>query len=535
MKTITETVHHLSLADIVRSATNRKTFKPEALDEMASSIREKGVIQPAVVRPIACIENADRRSEAGQAKFELIVGERRWRGSQIAGKSTLPCVIRELNDHDALILQVIENAQRENPDPLEEAAQYDGLLKSGNATIEELCAKIGKSKATIYGRIKLLSLPDKVKTALRVGKITAQVALLIARIPNPEQAEQAAARILEGENGEPYSFRRVQDFIAREYMTQLKGAPFDPKDKELVPAAGPCASCPKRTGNQKELFADVNRADVCTDPVCFRAKCDASRARLLEAAKQEGKHVLSSEESAELYPYRNGQLHYEAPVVELDAPCPFQPKKTWRQIVAKLPKDERPDVVVATDKEGNLHEVVGRKEAGEAARALDLAAPHETRGHLSETSVAQRREAKAARERHERTVRAVDLVITALLAKQAKAKDNKALAKLLLMLAVKFSNFDTARRVAKRHGHINTKKDGEARAYYFTRAKKANTDPLPFALETLLWQSSLFVSQDVPEALIEACKFYGVDLAKIKAAAKAKPEKTADSLPVPQK
>jgi hypothetical protein len=387
-----------------------------------------------------------------------------------------------------------------------------------------------QEQGTIYGRIKLLSLPEKVKAALRAGEITAQVGLLIARIPNPELAEQAAARILQGENGEPYSFRRVQDFIAREYMTQLKGAPFDPKDKELVLAAGPCASCPKRTGNQKELFADVNRADVCTDPVCFRAKCDATRARLVEAAKQEGKLVLSPEESADLYPYRNGQLKYEAPVVELDSPCPFLPKKTWRQIVAKLPKEERPDVVVATDKEGNLHELVGRKEAGEAARALDIAASHETRGHLSETSVQQRREAKASRERHERTVRAVDLTITAVLAKQAKAKDTKALAKLLLMLAVEFSNFDTARRVAKRHGHVNVKKDGEARSYYFARAKKASADPLPFALETMLWQSSLFVSQDVPEALVEACKIYGVDLAKIRAAAKVKPEKIAETV-----
>jgi ParB family chromosome partitioning protein len=146
MKTTTETIHHLILADIARSATNRETFKPEALEEMASSIREKGVIQPAGVRPVACIEDDDRRTEAGQAKFELIVGERRWRGSKIADKDTLPCVIRELNDHDALMLQVIENAQRENPDPLEEAAQYDGLLKSGKSTIDELCAKIGKSK-----------------------------------------------------------------------------------------------------------------------------------------------------------------------------------------------------------------------------------------------------------------------------------------------------------------------------------------------------------------------------------------------------
>ena len=116
----------------------------------------------------------------------MIIGERRWRGSRIAGKTDIPAVIRELDDHEALKLQVIENAQREDPDPLDEAQQYDALLKSGKSTVDELCAEIGKSRATIYGRIKLLSLPQKVKDALRAGKITPQVALLIARIPNPK-------------------------------------------------------------------------------------------------------------------------------------------------------------------------------------------------------------------------------------------------------------------------------------------------------------------------------------------------------------
>src|SRR5476651_1245823 len=343
-KTTTEKIHQLPVAEIIRSATNRSRFKPEALEEMASSIREKSVIQAVTVRPVSCIEDEARRKEAGNAKYELVVGERRWRGSKIAAKTTIPSVIRMLDDHEALKLQIIENAQREDPDPLEEAGQYDALLKSGKSTVDELAAQIGKSRATIYGRIKLLSLPERVKEALRAGKITPQVALLIARIPNPKLAEEAAVRILKGDNGQPFSFRQVQAFIAEEYMTQLKGAPFDPKDKTLVPAAGPCASCPKRTGNQKELFSDVSRADVCTDPVCFRQKCEATRLRVLEAAKQEGKLVLSPEDSAELYPYNGGQLRYDAPVVELDQPFPFERKKTWAEVISKLPTEERPQV-----------------------------------------------------------------------------------------------------------------------------------------------------------------------------------------------
>ncbi len=518
-----EKIHQLLVAEMINSATNRKRFKPEALEEMASSIREKGVIQAITVRPVSCIEDEARRKAAGSAKYELVIGERRWRGSKLAKKTDIPSVIRNLTDHEALMLQVIENAQREDPDPLEEAEQYDGLLKSSKATVDELCAEIGKSRATIYGRIKLLSLPEKVKEALRAGKIAPQVALLIARIPNSKLAEEAAARILQGRNDEPYSFRQVQAFITNEYMTQLKGAPFDPKDATLVPAAGPCASCPKRTGNQKELFADVSRADVCTDPVCFRQKCEAARARALEAAKQEGKIVLSAQEAAELYPYRGGQLKHDAPVVEIDSRCPFEPKKTWRQIVGQLPKDERPSIIVAADREGTLHELIGRKEAGESARALDLAEPHETRGSMSETSVQQRRDMKAAREKHERTIRAVDLAISGVIEKQAKAKDTKALFRLLRLLAINEANFDTKRRVAKRHGYTTMKTDGDPTAFYCDVSKKAEATPVGFIIETLLWKSSLFANNGLPEAIIAACKIFGLDPKKIEAAAMEKP------------
>jgi hypothetical protein len=248
-------------------------------------------------------------------------------------------------------------------------------------------------------------------------------------------------------------------------MMQLKGAPFDPKDKTLVPDAGPCALCPKRTGNEKELFADVARADVCTDIVCFRTKCDASRARLLAKAKEEGKAVLSPEESAQLYPHHSN-LSYDAPYVELSQPCPFAPKKTWGEVLAKVTKAERPEIAVAVDKTGTLHELIGRKEAGEVARALELAKPAETRGSLSPEAVSQRRQARESRDRHEQTIRAVDLAISGVIEKQAKAKNTKALFRLLRVLAMKEANFDTERRVAKRHGFVTPKKDGDVRQYY---------------------------------------------------------------------
>jgi ParB/RepB/Spo0J family partition protein len=520
----TEEIHRLLLVEMIRSATNRKTFKPETLEEMAASIREKGVVQPILVRLVSDIEDEARRKAAGSAKYEIVYGERRWRGSKIAGQTDIPAIIRKLTDHEALKLQVIENAQREDVDVLDEADQLSGLLKSGKSTIEELVSEIGKSRATIYGRIKLLDAPDTAKQAYRAGKLSPQVLLLIARVPNRKVAEEATDRILKGAHGgEALSFRQVQHLIANDYMTQLKGAPFDPKDAALVPDAGPCASCPKRTGNHKELFADVGRADVCTDPICFRLKCDAARARLMAKAEGEGKMVLSVEDSRELYPHGN-YLSSEAPVVALANPCPFASGKTWQQVVDELPQGERPSVIVAVDRSGELHELIGKKEAGEVARALDLATPGQTRGDFSPAAVHQRQQIRDAREKGEQITRTVNLVIDAVLAKQAKAKDNKALSRLLMVIALHEAHFDTSRRVNMRHGFTSVKKDGEPRQFHRARAKEADQNPLPFALETLLWECSMFAN-DLPATITEAAKIYGVDLGKIKAEAKKKPAK----------
>ena len=524
----TEKIQQLLVADMVRSATNRKIFKPEALEEMANSIREKGVIQPIVVRLVSTIEDETRRKAAGSAKYEIVYGERRWRGSKIAGKVEIPAVVRELSDHEALKLQVIENAQREDVDVLDEAEQLNGLLKSGKNTIEELVSEIGKSRATIYGRIKLLEAPDKAKEAYRAGRLSPQVLLLIARIPDRKVAEEATERILKTTfGGEPMSFRQVQHLIASDYMTQLKGAPFDPKDTALVPTAGPCASCPKRTGNQKELFADVGRADVCTDPGCFRLKCDAARARQMVQAESEGKVVLSAEDAKEFFSH-GGYLSNEAPVVELDGPCPFAIGKTWKQIINQLPEGERPTVVVAVDRDGQLRELVGKKEAGEVARAFELATPGQTRGDLSPAAVHQRQQIKEAREKGEQITRTVNLVIDAILAKQEKAKDNKALSRLLLTVALHEAHFDTCRRVNMRHGFTSVKKDGEPRQYFRARAADCSSDPLAFALETLLWECGMF-SRDLPPSIVEAAKIYGLDLPKIKAEAKKQPAKAETS------
>jgi ParB/RepB/Spo0J family partition protein len=527
MKNQTEQVTSVRLKDIVRSATQpRKIFKKYALEEMATSVKRQGVIEPVIVRPVACIENEEHRKAAGKAPYELVAGERRCRGSELAGKTHVPTIIRKLSDMEALEVQAIENAQRVDLDHLEEGESYDQLLKSGHTTVAELSVSIGKSPATIYARIKTLDAPSKAKEAYRADKLSAPVLLLIARIPNRELAEEATERIFKGRYGAPLTYREIQHMLTSEYMTQLKGSPFDPRDKELVPAAGPCSTCPKRTGNlrETELFADVGRADVCIDSVCFKGKCEAARVRLMVKAESEGKIVLSAEDSRQLYSHGK-YLNSDVSVIELEKPCPFAKGKTWQQVVSEAPEGERPNVIVAVDGEGNLRELIGKKEAGEIARALDLATPGETRGELTPEAVQERLRNREARDRHERSIRAVNLAITAVIEKQAKMKDTKALLRLLQFVAVKEANYDTERRVAKRYGFVTQKKDGDVRAYYTELAKKAKAEPLSFILETFLWHNSLFADQGLPEMMTTACKIYGIDTAKIEAASEREPAK----------
>jgi hypothetical protein len=258
-----------------------------------------------------------------------------------------------------------------------------------------------------------------------------------------------------------------------------------------------------------------------------RSEAEATRDRLMAKAGDEGKLVLSPEDSQALYPHGN-YLSSDAPVLELDKSCPFAFGQLLDDFLPRLAIGERPSVIVAVDRSGQLHNLIGKKEAGEVVRALNLAAPGQTRGDLSPAAVHQRQQVKDAREQGERVTRTVNLVIDGVLAKQAKAKDNKALARLLLTVARHEAHFDTKRRVNVRHGFVSVKKDGEPNGYFDKLEKAADQDPLAFALETLLWECGMF-SRDLPATITAAAKIYGLDLAKIRAEAKKKPAKAEKS------
>jgi ParB/RepB/Spo0J family partition protein len=264
--------HNLALDRITPSLTNpRKTFDPAKLAELATSIKASGVHQPVLVRPLPGSRMADTERTV---QYELVVGERRLRASALAGMDTIPAMVRTLTDDQVLEIQVVENLQRDDLTPLEEAEGYEHLMQHTGLSADELGAKVGKSRSYIYAKLKLLDLCQEVKQALRDGTVDASRALLIARIPDGKLQIKALsmATTPTGSHVDAMGVRAFSTWLQQNVMLRLEHAPFQITDAHLVPAAGSCKECPKRTGAAPDLFADVASADICTDPACHQAK-----------------------------------------------------------------------------------------------------------------------------------------------------------------------------------------------------------------------------------------------------------------------
>jgi ParB/RepB/Spo0J family partition protein len=260
----------LPLDQIFPNAANfRKHFDEAALAELAASIKAHGVLQPLIVRP----------SFKKKGSYELVAGERRWRAAKIAGLKGVPASIREMSDVEALEVMIIENDQRVDLSPIARAEGYRKLLDNGRS-IDELAAKIGRTRNTIYGILRLLRMPPSGRVALESGELPATTAQLVAKIPGEAARERACIEVLGGE--EPLSFRRARELVRRNYMIELKLAPFSVNDKTLAKKEA-CVVCPKMTGNNPSEFPD-SRGDVCTDPDCYRAKVKAHAERIAKQA-----------------------------------------------------------------------------------------------------------------------------------------------------------------------------------------------------------------------------------------------------------
>jgi ParB family chromosome partitioning protein len=164
----------------------RKHFAPEDLNDLTESIREKGVLQPILVRPVKGEPDA----------FEIVAGERRWRAAQLAKLHDVPVVVREMNDGEALELAIVENIQRADLNAIEEAAAYHELMDRFRYTQEQIAKEVGKSRSHVANTLRLLKLPESVKAMLRDGRLTAGHARTLLSAADPEAAARA---IVEGQ------------------------------------------------------------------------------------------------------------------------------------------------------------------------------------------------------------------------------------------------------------------------------------------------------------------------------------------------
>lgn len=279
-----------TLANIRISPDNRKKFNEAALQELAASITSMGVAQPILIRPVTpSIEQPEA--------FEIVAGERRYRASIIAGRTTIPAMCRILSDLDAAKIRILENLQREDPHPMEEADGYQQLMLQHGYSADQLADEIKKSRSYVFGRLKLCSLTTEVREQFLNDDVSASVALLIARIPVPLLQARALNEILHPLYGEPLSYRRAQQLLQERYMLNLSFAKFPIADAKLLASAGACTTCPKRTGNQPEIFNNIS-ADVCTDPDCLKEKNAALFARQLVDANKLGIPVFEGDEAA---------------------------------------------------------------------------------------------------------------------------------------------------------------------------------------------------------------------------------------------
>ncbi len=162
----------------------RKIFKDEALKELAASIKEKGVLQPIIV------------SRTGDGTFRLIAGERRWRAATLAGLKKMPAIVKDVSSADSLEIALIENIQREDLNPVETASAFQRLIKDFNLTQEELSVRVGKERATVANYLRLLKLPEEIKTFVNDGSLSMGHARAILSVEGRTGQLEIARRII---------------------------------------------------------------------------------------------------------------------------------------------------------------------------------------------------------------------------------------------------------------------------------------------------------------------------------------------------
>ena len=326
----------------------RKTFDETALADLTASVQKSGIVTPLIVRPLDAVN-----------RFEIVAGHRRHMAAQSAGLFELPCLVRDMTDEEAREIGMVENLQRADLHPLEEAAGYAQLMNAPGATVATVAARLGKADSHVARRLRLLDAAQEVRDALLAGAIEVGHALELARLETKQQIDLLQRMNVvdfnrneddfdneneideeDDETGEvasdekapqsawrptAMSVAELKRVIEKTTLHVLSDAPF-PLEDEIPPMS--CAECPKRSGNATQLFEDYTQ-DTCTDRSCYDGKIRAWVRFSLEESEKQGKKLLPLSES---YNHDKSIIQrWDVTVIDSDkiTPCDKQEEAIW--------------------------------------------------------------------------------------------------------------------------------------------------------------------------------------------------------------
>lgn len=246
----------------------RKTFNDSNLQQLSESIEKHGVLQPITVR------------KSGK-DFTIVMGERRYRASKLAGKKTIPCIVRTYKNNDVLEVQIIENLQRQDVEPTEEAEAIAYL--SEKYAPSEIAKRLGRTDNFIRQRLKLAGLIEGFKEFVRRGEMTISLGVGVALF-QPEEQQMMLETM-----GEDFNAHQI-NLMIKDQTYDLEKASFDVADATLVAKAGTCIECPFNAANQGNLFGDGKM--VCTKSACYETKKSKSFLNLIEKSKKENMPLI---------------------------------------------------------------------------------------------------------------------------------------------------------------------------------------------------------------------------------------------------
>ncbi|WP_244232807.1 ParB/RepB/Spo0J family partition protein [Methylacidiphilum caldifontis] len=481
---------------IVLSQDNpRKHFQEEQIEELAVSIEEIGLIHPILVRP------------AANNTYEIISGERRWRACKKLKKPFIECFIHPMDDKMALQVRIVENIQRQNLNPIEEAQGYKKLL-DGGMSIAELSSVIGKGRDYISRMVMLLSLPEAAKEAIITGKMAKRTGWYIARIPVPKLRAIVASEAI----AKNLTVTQVAQIVLENYLLDLRKATFSISVPDLVPGVPSCLDCSKRTGNSKDLFDDIKDEMICTDPECFAQKREADWRRQCLLAHTENKEILNDEESFKHFVPGTSRLRTDSQFVDIDDVCEWDKKeRKWSSLLAEelKPMNGRAllRMYLARSPMGTIHSFVKKEEALLALRRHGIT--------FANKAIKEWTEKENARKERKKKEEFLNLSCYSLLQKVCeKAKKDKmwSFYNIMLCLALRVVPREVSTFVFQRHHYKLGTEEESMQIIEKIEEKESMAILLDLFFSTDLYLSSY---TDLPPLLVRVCKILDIDVSKV--------------------